>query len=140
MQIIGIFLLLIILGGSSIFFIIQNKQIILIEPTKKQLNTITYVPTQETPIEIILKKGKQVFIPNSEVKIVYVGADIPNPNCIDCSTTTNLVIEKNKIEKNLNYLCGGIAGKCTDKLEGFDYQIELVDISQTSAKVRIVKK
>lgn len=115
-------------------------------PTPTDVPAPTAPTTQEpsltpsTAIEMVLDKGRKTAIPNSDVEIMYVGADTPNPNCIDCSTTTDFILEQKGNEEKLQYLCGGIAGLCTEKLSGFGLEVELVNTTETHATVRVLKK
>ncbi|MDO8270112.1 MAG: hypothetical protein Q7T54_05600 [Candidatus Levybacteria bacterium] len=142
-----IIVVILLIVFAAVFFVIpkNNSQIsniptpTLVAPTLSATGA-PISPSISAAIELTLEKGRQIDIPNSDVKILYVGADIPNPNCIDCSTTTDISLEQKGIEKKLQYLCGGIAGACTDKLVGFGFQIELVNANETSATVKILKQ
>lgn len=102
--------------------------------------TITLVPTTVPSITMTLEKGKSQVIPGTDIKIEYIGANIPNPNCADCSSTTNVTVQKATETKTLNFLCGGIAGKCLDKLSEFGYEVTLTSGTETTATVSIKKQ
>lgn len=144
----GGFLVVILLFVYGIFLFFSSPNAT--QPVKSQLTPTPYipntrvtenpVPTIQGTIQLTLEKGKQITIPNSDVKILYVGSDLPNPNCMDCSTTTDVTLEQKNVEKKLQYLCGGIAGSCTDKLNGFGLQIELENATETTARVKIIEQ
>lgn len=143
----GIIVIILLIVFAAVLFVIpkNNSQISNIPTPTLVVPTLAVTgspisPTISAAIEMMLEKGRQIDIPNSDVKILYVGADIPNSNCIDCSTTTDISLEQKGSEKKLQYLCGGIAGTCTDKLVGFGFQIELVNANETSATVKILKQ
>ncbi len=110
-------------------------------PTTAQQPTLAVSPTSANPIiELTLVKGKTVAIPNSDITIVYKGQSAANPKCVDCSTTTDVVLTKLKDEQKLSYVCGGIAGTCTEKLSGFGYEVSLGKITEESATVKVQKQ
>lgn len=148
MLLIGGFFVVILLFGYGIFLFFSNSKTSSTnpEPTPTKAIPTPQEEVTQTPdpndgsFEIVLQKAKKVSIQNSDVNITYVGANIPNPNCFDCSQTTDIVLEKLGEEIKLGYLCGGIAGNCTDKLKGFGLEIELKSANDSSATVRIKKQ
>ena len=130
----------IILFGGIVLFMRSNQtsQVNSVTPTPSiNSPTITLVPTKVPTIDMTLEKGKVQTIPGTTITIEYLGANIPNPNCADCSSTTNILLQKGGVDKTLNFLCGGIAGKCLDKLSEFDYEVTLTSGTETTAKVSI---
>jgi hypothetical protein len=138
----GIILIVVIVLLSVAFYVLRTKgsdQVNSVTPTPVNAPTITLVPTVIPSITMTLEKGKSQIIPDTDIKIEYIGANIPNPNCADCSSTTNVTLQKDSISKTLNFLCGGIAGKCLDKLSEFGYEITLTSGTETVATVSIKK-
>lgn len=90
--------------------------------------------------ELILIKGEEKIIPNSDIIIVYKDAMIPGPNCADCIAETNILMRQNSDERKLNYLCGGITGQCTDKITEFGYEVEIGLVDEKTAKVKVRKQ
>lgn len=142
-------LTVLIIGIIGFFYINNTSSNSGVVPSPTSPVALSITPIQTTApspvvrnpiIELILEKGKKILIPDSDVEIEYMGADIPNQNCVDCSTTTDLVLTQKGTEKKLQYLCGGIAGTCTDKLSAYGFNIELVTASEISATVKILKQ
>ena len=110
-------------------------------PTTGQQPTPAVSPTSANPIiELTLVKGKAITIPNSDITIVYKGQSAFNPKCVDCSTTTDIVLTRLKDEQKLSYVCGGIAGTCTEKISAFGYEVSLGKITEESATVKVQKQ
>lgn len=144
--ILGIVLILILLS-VVLFFTMGKKMTSVVAPsptpipTTTQKPTPTVSPTSANPvIELTLVKGKATAIPNSDITIVYKGQSAPNPKCVDCSTKTDIVLTRLKNDQKLSYVCGGIAGTCTEKLSGFGYDVSLGKITDVSAVVKIQKQ
>ena len=134
-------IILIIIFGS--FFVFNNNSNVIptVTPGVKA-PIITPIPTiqSEAPIKMNLTKGKIVTIPTTNVTIEYIGAVLPNPKCFDCITTTDLALVKDDIRKILSYSCGGIAGKCTDKIVEHGLEVFLENSTDSTAQVSITKQ
>lgn len=132
---------LIIIFGS--FFIYSNNSNVAptVTPGMKA-PVITPVPTipSAIPIKMSLTKGKIVTVPTTNVTIEYIGAVLPNPKCFDCISTTDLALVKDDIRKILSYSCGGIAGKCTDKVSEYGLEVTLENSTDSTAQVSIKKQ
>lgn len=111
-----------------------------ISPTITVGPTISINPTSNPIIELTLPKNTVVPIPNSSLTIIYKGQSAPNPKCVDCSTTTEVIVMQQKLEQKLNYFCGGIAGTCTEKQSAYGYSVTLSNVSEESATVKIQKQ
>ena len=142
--IITVVFILILIAGAA-FVLLRKKEVTTpvdtITPTPVvSVPSVTLVPTVDSGIEMTLEKGKAVVIPTTIIQIQYIGANVPNPNCMDCSATTNITLQQAGVVKTLNFLCGGLVGKCTDKLTEFGYEVNLQNASETTAKVKIKKQ
>ena len=141
--IIGGIVIVVVMLLLAVAFLITRKnsspQTSSITPTSVNAPTITLVPTAVPTITMTLEKAKSQVIPGTDIKIEYIGANIPNPNCADCSATTNITLQKSSDSKTLNFLCGGITGKCLDKLSEFGYEVTLTSGTETTAMVSIKK-
>lgn len=139
----GIVIVVAVLLLGVAFFILRtnsSSQVSSATPTPStNVPTITLVPTVAPSITMTLEKGKSQTIPQTDIKIEYIGSNIPNPNCADCSSTTNVTLQKDSVTKTLNFLCGGIAGKCLDKLSEFGYEVTLINGTETTVTVSIKK-
>lgn len=146
--IIGVTLLLLV---ALFFVLVLSKKltipsVIVSTPTVVPSVTIQPLPTGIIPtstnpiVELTLVKGKEVAIPNTDMTILYVGPSAPNPKCVDCSTTTDILLRRAKNEQKLSYVCGGIAGTCADTLVGFGYSVMLGKVTETTVQVKIQKQ
>lgn len=97
-------------------------------------------PTAISKIKLSLIKGQKILIPNSDVSLTFIGADISNPECFDCTSTTDILAEQGNRENTLQFLCGGIAGDCIDIVTAFGYKIELGETSDSSIIVYVEKQ
>lgn len=133
---------LIIIFGS--FFIYSNNPNVTptVTPGVKApvITPVPTIPSSTTPIKMNLIKGKIVTVPTTNVTIEYIGAVLPNPKCFDCITTTDLALVKDDIRKILSYSCGGIAGKCTDKVSEYGLEVTLENSADSTAQVSIKKQ
>ena len=133
---------LVIIFGS--FFIYSNNSNVVptVTPGVKA-PVITPVPTissSTAPIKMSLIKGKVVTVPTTSVTIEYVGAILPDSKCFDCIATTDIALVKDDIRKILSYSCGGIAGKCTDKIIEYGLEVTLENSTDSTAQVSIKKQ
>jgi hypothetical protein len=141
-------LLIVVLVSVFIFLAMSKKNPSKILPTPSPIPTIPATttppaasPTSSNPIiELSLTKGVPVAIPNSDVVVVYRGQSASNPKCVDCSTTTDVALVKGKIEQKLSYICGGIAGTCTENLSAYGFNVILEKTTDTTASVKIQKQ
>lgn len=143
---IAIFVFFIIIG-ISIALVISKNNVSVIAPSPTPIPTLavsptpTIAPVSSNPIiELTLMKEKSISVPNSDITLIYKGQSAPNPKCVDCSTTTDVIIAKQANEQKLSYVCGGIAGTCTEKQASYGYEITLVKVSEDSATVKIQKQ
>lgn len=142
-------LVLLIIVVATVFFVFYkkgNKSTSDIVPTPTRsipfpTSIPTLIPTvpADTAIRLNLIKGKVMQIPTTDVTIEYIGASLPNPKCFDCISTTDIALIKKDIKKILSYSCGGIAGKCTDKIIEYKMEVTLENTTDTTAQV-IIKK
>lgn len=136
-------ILLVILMG---LFLLKKQIPLRTFPTPTPVPSQTVSPTGVIPtagnpvIQLSLVKGKSIVIPDSDVTIQYSGQSAPNPKCVDCSTTTDIVLTKQNIAKKLSYMCGGIAGTCSDKLSAYGYDVSLGATTETTTVAKIQKK
>ena len=140
-----VFILLIIITTAVVLYRKEGKSNSIPIPTPSTAVGIpvkTPIPTvpTDTSIRLNLEKEKVVKIPTTDITIEYIGASLPNPKCFDCISTTDIALIKNSIRKILSYSCGGIAGKCTDKITEYDMEVTLENSTDTAAQVKIKKQ
>ncbi len=144
--IVGVIIVVLAIIAVSVVFFISKKTPVVVIPSPTPfpttaISTPTTSPTSANPaIELVLTKGKVVSVPNSPLTIVYKGQSAPNPKCVDCSTTTNIVVTSQKVDQKLSYVCGGIAGTCTEKQSAYGYNVTLVKVDEAIATVKIQKQ
>jgi len=145
-KIIILIVIVLLLISSVLFFILQKQSL------KKPVDYIPITPSvtskQVTPSisavinEIVtLKKGINTTVPNADISLTFISKEDPPRGCADCFSTTEIEIRTKSETKSLLYVCGGIAGNCTRKLDAYGYNVELTkNLDPTVIEVKVSNK
>ena len=134
------FILIILLAISSYSSYFKPFSTIDI-PKVTETPTVTITPTptiwEET---IIVTKGKDTIIPNTEMLISYLKEEAPPADCFDCGSSIVLNVKENQKIKELVFVCGGLSGNCTKNATSSGYIFNLTKMIGDNVLELSVKK
>lgn len=93
-----------------------------------------------TPTPLALYKNVPTRVSGTPITLTLTVHSVPSKNCADCTEVTQIRVASPSQTKNLEYVCGGVAGKCTTQQDAFGYRIELVDSTQREFVKVLVKQ
>lgn len=93
--------------------------------------------TQDNEIKMTLIKGETKIIPETDISITYVNPPHEDPNCFDCSTSTDIELKNASETKMLNFTCAGLSGNCINELVSHGVEIILEKSDENTASVII---
>jgi flagellar basal body-associated protein FliL len=106
--------------------------------------TVSPTPAQNNPklpVEINLIKNKVTEVKDLSLSLTLKSTQIIDPDkCADCTASTVILVNNNGMVKTITYACGGFGGICNLKQDIGDYNMELLDQSTESAKVKLYSK
>lgn len=101
-------------------------------PTQQNISPSPQVVTEEKKYDIVLKKGELVQVPDENISFRFDTVEIPDKNCIDCLSITEISYVIDGQEEKMVFRCGGIAGNCESTKDVGRFRIELQASNSTS--------